>query len=121
MVGVDRDAIALAKARSWSGAACTTNVRFVEADLTDLQIDGDFDAIVGRFVLMFLPDPIATLRSLARRLRPGGVIVFQEPSWNGFLVRPNTCRSEPLVGSSCEKPFAEPGPDPIWNSPCCAA
>lgn len=85
VVGVDRDAIALAKARSWSGAACTTNVRFVEADLTDLHIDGDFDAIVGRFVLMFLADPIATLRSLARRLRPGGVIVFQEPSWNGFF------------------------------------
>jgi len=85
VVGVDRDAIALAKARSWAGAACTTNVRFIEADLTDLQIDGDFDAIVGRFVLMFLPDPIATLRSLAQRLRPGGVIVFQEPSWNGFF------------------------------------
>ena len=87
VVGVDRDAIALAKARSWAAAACTTNVRFVETDLTDLQIDGHFDAIVGRFILMFLPDPIATLRALAHRLRPGGVIVFQEPSWSGFFCQ----------------------------------
>src|SRR5258708_23364399 len=43
VVGVDRDGIALAKARSWAGAACTTDVRFVETDLTDLQIDGKFD------------------------------------------------------------------------------
>ena len=57
-------------------------MRFVETDLTDFQFDGQFDAIVGRFILMFLPDPVATLRSLARRLHPGGVMVFQEPSWN---------------------------------------
>jgi len=85
VVGVDRDAITLAKARSWASAARATNVRFVETDLANLQIDGHFDAIVGRFILMFLPDPIATVRSLAHRLRPGGVIVFQEPSWNGFF------------------------------------
>jgi SAM-dependent methyltransferase len=85
VVGVDRDALALAKARCGAAKAHTTNVRFVESQLADLQIDGQFDAIVGRFILMFLPDPIATLRLLARRLRPGGVMVFQEPSWNCFL------------------------------------
>ena len=87
VVGVDRDAIALAKARNWAGAAGITNVRFVETDFADLQVDGQFDAIVGRFILMFLPDPIATLRALAHRLRPGGVIVFQEPSWSGFFCQ----------------------------------
>jgi ubiquinone/menaquinone biosynthesis C-methylase UbiE len=85
VVGVDRDALSLAKARSRFGKARATNVRFVESDLTDLQIDGHFDAIVGRFVLMFLPDPVSTLRSLVRHLNPGGVIAFQEPSWNCFF------------------------------------
>jgi SAM-dependent methyltransferase len=87
VIGVDRDAIAVAKARVRAGAARATNVRFVETDLADLQIDGQFDAIVGRFILMFLPDPMATLRSLVRRLRPGGVMVFQEPSWNSFFCQ----------------------------------
>jgi len=85
VVGIDRDAMALAKARSRAGETRTTNVRFVETDLADLQVDGQFDAIVGRFILMFLPDPIATLRLLVRRLLPGGVMVFQEPSWNSFF------------------------------------
>src|SRR5260221_10917869 len=31
-------------------------------------------SIVGRFILMFLPDPAATLRALASQLRPGGLI-----------------------------------------------
>ncbi len=52
---------------------------------TSTALDGEFDAIVGRFILMFLPNPIAALRSLVRRLRPGGVLVFQEPSWNSFF------------------------------------
>jgi SAM-dependent methyltransferase len=85
VVGVDRDAVALAKARSRANAAHVTNLQFVETDLGELKIDGDFDAIVGRFILMFQPDPIATLRSLVSRLRPGGIMVFQEPSWNSFF------------------------------------
>jgi SAM-dependent methyltransferase len=86
VLGIDRDSMALTKARSRATAAGASNVQFIETDLTDLRIDGDFDAIVGRFILMFLPDPVATLRSLAKHLRPGGVIVFQEPSWASFFA-----------------------------------
>ena len=34
---------------------------------------------------MFLGDPGATVRRLAERLRPGGVMVFQEPSWSSLF------------------------------------
>jgi hypothetical protein len=37
-----------------------------------------FDAVIGRLILMYLPDPSATLRRLAGYLRPGGVLAFQE-------------------------------------------
>ena len=37
-----------------------------------------FDAIVGRRVLMYLTDPVAAVRRLAERLKPGGRMVFQE-------------------------------------------
>jgi ubiquinone/menaquinone biosynthesis C-methylase UbiE len=86
VLGVDWDSMALTKARSRATAAGASNVQFIETDLTDFRIDGDFDAIVGRFILMFLPDPVATLRSLAMHLRPGGVIVFQEASWASFFA-----------------------------------
>ena len=48
------------------------NVSFIEADLTqDLPLDGDFDAIVGTLVLMYLPNREALLKSLSRRLPAG--------------------------------------------------
>ena len=81
VVGVDRDAAGLARARERVAAAGWRNVRFVEADIDAVQFDAPFDAIVGRFVLLFQPDPLAVLRRLAAWLRPGGVMVFQEPSW----------------------------------------
>jgi SAM-dependent methyltransferase len=111
VIGVDRDAVALAKARSRAGAR-TTNVRFVETDLADLQIDGDFDAIVGRFILMFLPDPIATLRSLARRLRAGGVMVFQEPSWNSFFCQTKHLPLRTACGEVLCEAFSRAGAQP---------
>jgi SAM-dependent methyltransferase len=112
VIGVDRDAMAVAKARSRAGAARTTNVRFVETDLADLQIDGQFDAIVGRFILMFLPDPIATLRSLVRRLRAGGVMVFQEPSWNSFLCQTKHLPLRTACGELLCEAFSRAGARP---------
>jgi SAM-dependent methyltransferase len=112
VVGVDRDAMALAKARSRAGAAHTTNVRFIETDLADLQVDGQFDAIVGRFILMFLPDPIATLRLLVRHLRPGGVLVFQEPSWNSFFSQTQHLPLRTACGELLCEAFSRAGARP---------
>jgi hypothetical protein len=53
----------------------------MESDIASVNSAGTFDAIVGRFILMYLPDPAQTLRSLAKRLRPGGAIAFLETSW----------------------------------------
>ncbi len=85
VVGIDRDSAALDKARDRAASAHLAHLRFVETELADLRLDGPFDAIVGRFILMFLPDPAATLRALASQLRPGGLIAFQEPSWASFF------------------------------------
>src|SRR4029077_6058728 len=45
-----------------------------------------FDAAVGRYILMFLPDPVSVLRSAVRLVRPGGVLAFHEPSWIPMLA-----------------------------------
>ena len=37
-----------------------------------------FDAVVGRLVLMYLPNPAATLRWLCRHVRRGSIVAFQE-------------------------------------------
>jgi ubiquinone/menaquinone biosynthesis C-methylase UbiE len=81
VVGVERDASSIARARARTEAAGFDNVSFLESDVTDVRAAGSFDAVVGRFILMYLPDPARTLRSLARLLRPHGAVAFLEPSW----------------------------------------
>jgi ubiquinone/menaquinone biosynthesis C-methylase UbiE len=56
-------------------------VSFNESNVNEILDEKSFDAAVGRFILMYLPDPVATLRSISQVVRPGGVIVFQEPTW----------------------------------------
>ena len=51
---------------------------FSVAEADAFQTDQRFDAVVGRLVLMYLDDPARTLRSLARHLRPGGIMAFHE-------------------------------------------
>jgi SAM-dependent methyltransferase len=63
-------------------------VSFVEGDPAELKFERPFDAVVGRYVLMFQPDPAAMLRRLATHLRPGGVLVFHEIDWNGARSHP---------------------------------
>lgn len=77
LVGLDRDVAFLEQARAQHQGRDAT---FLAADLAgELPRDlGTFDAIVGRRLLMYLPDPAATLRRLLTHLRPGGTVFFQE-------------------------------------------
>ena len=94
VVGVDSDAEALAVARSRAARAGLDRVEFVQGDLRDVTFDHPFDAVVGRFVLMYLADPCEGVRRLSGQVRPGGVVVFQEFQFDGLM------RSYPVVAGS---------------------
>ncbi|HEV8465038.1 MAG TPA: class I SAM-dependent methyltransferase [Pseudolabrys sp.] len=81
VVAVERDRNSIAKARARVTEAGFRNVSFNESNVNEILDENPFDAVVGRFILMYLPDPVATLRSVSKVVRPGGVIVFQEPTW----------------------------------------
>jgi SAM-dependent methyltransferase len=80
VVGVDANGAILDTARSRVAAAGWTNVRFRRGDIASLDVDGPFDAVVGRWILMYLDDPAAVVRAACRRLRPGGIVAFIESS-----------------------------------------
>jgi ubiquinone/menaquinone biosynthesis C-methylase UbiE len=79
VVGIDRSEKALVRAAAAAQDEHLANLSFVQADV-DGAIGhlGQFDAIVGRFVLMYLPDPVSTLRRLSNLLVPGGIVAFVE-------------------------------------------
>jgi ubiquinone/menaquinone biosynthesis C-methylase UbiE len=78
VVGIDLDGAALALADQRRAAHGISNVVFREGDARSVNPERLFDAAVGRFVLMFMSDPTATLRLVAERVRPGGVLAFHE-------------------------------------------
>src|SRR6266852_339152 len=86
VVGVERDARSIARARARVAEAGLRNVSFSQSDVSQIPSSKPFDAVVGRFILMFLPDPLAVLRSLSHLVRPGGVVAFHELSWAPFLL-----------------------------------
>lgn len=79
VVGIDRSEGALAAAREVPPQSGYAPIRYVSADLGGTLPDlGRFDAIVGRRVLMYLPDAAATFDQLAHAAAPGAVFAFQE-------------------------------------------
>ncbi len=78
VVGVDMNPEILETARGRVEEAGHENVAFHAGDIQALDPGSDFDALVGRLVLMYLPDPVAVLKRLIPRLRSGGIVMFQE-------------------------------------------
>jgi ubiquinone/menaquinone biosynthesis C-methylase UbiE len=82
VIGIDRAQVAVSAARAGATARGFKNVSFREGDPADMEFERPFDAVVGRYVLMFQANASTMLRRLARLLRPGGVIAFHEPDWS---------------------------------------
>jgi hypothetical protein len=79
VLGIDRNASSNETARRRAMALGLSNVQFEVSELNTFDDDGRrFDALIGRLVLLYLPDPVATLRQFRNFLRPGGVIAFHE-------------------------------------------
>jgi SAM-dependent methyltransferase len=90
VIGVDRapEVIATARREAEQGFA---NVAFIEADVNEFEPKVRFDALIGRLVLMYQPDPAATVRRLAQLVRPGGIVAFADyvfPPLIAFPSRP---------------------------------
>ena len=111
VVGIDQSPDAVAKATARARQRGLSNVRFVAGDIHDRAPDGPFDAIIGRLVLMYVPDPAAVLRTQAGVLRSGGVVAPIEFDLHSARSLPAT----PLVGQALSwlrEAFTRAGVDP---------
>lgn len=89
VVAVDLNAVPVARARN----AGRANVRFVEADIADMDLGEQFDVVVCIGVIHHTDDPDRTFESLYRHCRPAGLVIVWTYSAEGnalvrFLVEP---------------------------------
>jgi SAM-dependent methyltransferase len=115
VVGVDTNAEILEVARARVRAAGWDSVALQAGDAFELALDRDFDAVVGRWVLTYVPDPVALLRRARDRLRPGGIVAFQELD---LSHAPRAFPTGPLheqVVRWTTPPPGVPGPDPFMG------
>ena len=95
VVGVERSAEAVAGIQRRIAQAGYDNVSVIQGDISALDDVLDvreslFDAVVGRAILMYLPDPVAVVRASAQRLRSGGLLCFREPDMTYDWVAPRS-------------------------------
>jgi SAM-dependent methyltransferase len=78
VLGVDAAPAMVELARARAAEKGLSTVHFTQAAIDAIDLDEPVDAVVGRLILMHLPDPAATVRHLSSLVRPGGVIAFSE-------------------------------------------
>lgn len=78
VLGVDAAPAMVDLARMRAAEQGLGTVQFTQAVVDELALDQPVDAVIGRLILMHLPDPAATLRHLRTQVRPGGVLAFSE-------------------------------------------
>jgi SAM-dependent methyltransferase len=112
VLGIDRSAEAVMAARRRVEAEKVPQVQFAASEFDEFSADIPFDALIGRFVLMYLSDPAATLRVLARHLKSDGIVAFQEMEMRtarGYPDAPLFQRCIDLYATAIERAGFESG------------
>jgi ubiquinone/menaquinone biosynthesis C-methylase UbiE len=115
VIGVDVNAEILQLARSRVQAVGWTTVTFHPGDIMELDLDRDFDAVAGRWVLQHTPDPVALLRRARNWLRPGGSSPSRRSTSAAHpgAIRPGRCTSRWCAGP--RRRLAPPDPILRWG------
>jgi len=84
ITAVDLNTIDLAKKRN----ALYTNIKFIEADIAQMDLKKQFDIVVCIGVLQHTDNPDHTIKNLKKHLKPGGLLLLWCYSMEGnFLVK----------------------------------
>jgi len=90
VLGVDQSAAALEYAAAKCRDRGVAHVRFEQADVATFVPAVPVDAVVGRLVLSYLPDKVATVRRLLGALPPEGVYLAMEYDTRAVRTAPPT-------------------------------
>lgn len=86
VLGLDTDAEAIPRARAERDRWRVEGVEFAQYDGDLGQIDGTFDFVFTKSVLVVVPDLPTVLRDVRERLRPGGELLAAENAAGGPVL-----------------------------------
>jgi len=109
VVGIDLDPGVLAVARQRANETGVTWVRFEQRAVDSFTTTEPFDAVAGRFVLIYQADPVATLRHVSSLVRTGGLVVVQEPDFRVGIATSQTVALWQLVQEWIAETFRRGG------------
>src|SRR6266481_7266468 len=118
VVGIDRDPASVAWANKRVADVGYANIRFQTTEFQDFADSEPFDALVGRFILMYLPDPAATFVTSLSNC----VSVLSSRLWN--RISPWTPPSSPrwrssrIAGVGLAKPCGTVARASTWECDC---
>ncbi len=95
VVGIDMNGEILNNAAEQLMNAGHSNTTFIQGDIQNIELEGKFDAIIGRLVLMYLPNPVETIKHLMQYLKPNGIAAFQEVDFSFYRTYDDP--STPLI------------------------
>lgn len=78
VTGLDFDPQALEIARARSLENGYEHVTFEACSIDDHRSERPYDAVIGRHILIHVPDVLATLRQAVASVHTGGIVAFQE-------------------------------------------
>jgi ubiquinone/menaquinone biosynthesis C-methylase UbiE len=113
-VGVGGHVLAVDESPRWIEhvrATARANVEPIEARLEELELDaGSLDLVFLRWVLAFVPDPLALLQRLARFVKPGGAVAVMDYNHEGISLFPRSRGFDSAV-RACRAAYAAHGGD----------
>lgn len=78
VVGIDRSTSAIKEAKDRAKELGFHNITFEEGDIEQLKFEGQYDVVMGRFILSYLEEPENILSKICSQLEGVSYLVFQE-------------------------------------------
>ena len=100
VVGIERDPVKLAAARTETERAGLRNVEYREGDVTTWSEPDTYDVAYGRFIISHLRDRKGFVERLRDALRPGGLLILEDIDFTGTFCYPPNAAYARYCGST---------------------
>jgi 2-polyprenyl-3-methyl-5-hydroxy-6-metoxy-1,4-benzoquinol methylase len=114
VLGIDRSEEAVTAANARARAQGAKQVSFIAGDAGTMKFKRTFDAVVGRFVMMYQSQPAEMLRHVAAHTHPGGLLIFHEIDTGHLVSHPRVPLFEQIT-SWIVSTLRASGADPIMG------